>query len=44
MNSITKKEMLPRMRWHYAKRGKKGKSSLINELREQWGYERKHAI
>ena len=44
MSSIIQKEMLPRMRWRYARRGKKGKTSLINELCEQWGYERKYAI
>jgi len=44
MSSIIQKEMLPKMRWRYGKRGKKGKTVLINELCEQWGYERKHAI
>ena len=44
MSSIIQKEMLPRMRWRYARREKKGKTSLINELCEQWGYERKYAI
>ena len=43
MSSIVQQEMLPKMRWRYAKRGKKGKTSLINELCEQWGYERKYA-
>ena len=44
MSSITKKEMLPRMRWRYAKYGKKGKTLLVNEFCEQWRYNRKHAI
>lgn len=44
MSLIIQKEMLPRMRWRYARREKKGKTSLINELCEQWGYERKYAI
>ena len=43
MSSITKKERLPKLRWRYAKRGKKGKTVLLNELCEQWGYWRKHA-
>jgi hypothetical protein len=29
---MIQKEMLPRMRWRYARREKKGKTSLINEL------------
>jgi hypothetical protein len=44
MSSITKKEMLPKLRWRYAQRGKKGKTVLLNELCEQWGYGRKYAI
>lgn len=44
MSSIIQKEMLPKMRWRYGKPGKKGKTVLINELCEQWGYERKYAI
>jgi hypothetical protein len=44
MSSVTKKEMLPKMRWRYAQRGKKGKTSLINEVCEQWGYGRKYAV
>lgn len=37
MSSTVQKEMLPKMRWRYAKCGKKGKISLINELyREVW--------
>lgn len=44
MKKHTQKEELPKMRQRYAKRGIKGKSLLITEVCEQWGYSRKHAI
>ena len=36
--------MLPRLRQRYASRGREGRSRLLDEVCEQWGYERKHAI
>ncbi len=37
-------ELLPRVRQRYMGRGREGRSLLIDELCEQWGYSRKHAI
>ena len=37
-------EVLPRLRQRYAGRGREGRSRLIDEVCEQWGYSRKHAI
>jgi hypothetical protein len=37
-------EMLPRLRQRYANRGVEGRSRMITELCEQFGYSRKHAI
>ncbi len=37
-------ELLPRLRQRYMGRGREGRSLLIGELCEQWGYSRKHAI
>lgn len=37
-------EVLPRLRQRYAGRGLEGRSRLIDEVCEQWGYSRKHAI
>jgi hypothetical protein len=37
-------ELLPRLRQRYTGRGREGRSRLIDELCEQWGYSRKHAI
>jgi hypothetical protein len=36
--------MLPRLRQRYANRGRIGRSRMIDELVEQFGYSRKHAI
>jgi hypothetical protein len=44
MSQNTRKETLPRLRQRYAGRVGKGKTALINEVCEQWGYNRKHAI
>lgn len=44
MSQTIRKEMLPRLRQRYLKRGNKGKSALIDEVCEQWDYSRKHAI
>jgi hypothetical protein len=38
------KELLPRLRQRYTGCGREGRSRLIDELREEWGYSRKHAI
>jgi hypothetical protein len=37
-------EMLPRLRQRDAGRGREGRSRLIDEVCEHWGYSRKHAI
>ncbi len=37
-------ELLPRLRLRYMGRGREGRSRLIDELSEQWGDSRKHAI
>lgn len=37
-------EVLPRLRQRYAGRGRDGRTRLIDEVCELWGYSRKHAI
>jgi hypothetical protein len=37
-------EVLERLRWRYQRRGKEGKSRLLDEFCEHYGYERKYAI
>ena len=44
MSQKVRKEMLPRPRQRYAGRGRQGRSRMIDELCEQFGYSRKHAI
>lgn len=44
MSQTIKKELLPKLRDRYTKRGIKGKTVLINEVCKDWGYERKYAI
>jgi hypothetical protein len=44
MKSVPRDQQLDRLRQRYAGRGKQGKGRLLDELCEQWGYERKHAI
>ena len=44
MSKTTRKEMLPRMRERYLRRGKKGKKVMIDDLCDQCNYSRKHAI
>lgn len=44
MKQKIKEEMLPRLRQRYAGRGREGRSRMIDELSEQFGYSRKHAI
>ncbi len=44
MSQKIREELLPRWRHLYANRGREGNSRLINELVEDIGYSRKHAI
>lgn len=44
MSQKIREEMLPRLRQRYAGRGREGRSRLIDEVCEQFGYSRKHAI
>lgn len=44
MSQKVRAEMLPRLRQRYAGRGREGRSRLIDEVCEQFGYSRKHAI
>ncbi|CAN5484679.1 hypothetical protein BH09VER1_BH09VER1_55300 [soil metagenome] len=41
---MVREEMLPRLRQRYANRGREGRSGMITEVVEQFGYSRKHAI
>jgi hypothetical protein len=44
LNSISREEQLERLRRRYAGRGPQGRSRMLDELCEQLGYHRKHAI
>ena len=44
MSQLSRKEYLAKMRWRYARRGREGKSRLLDELCEVCGYDRKYAI
>jgi len=44
LKDLTRQEQLIRLRHRYASRGKLGKTRLLDELCEQFGYSRKHAI
>lgn len=44
MSQKVREEVLPRYRQRYVNRGREGKSRLIDELCEQHGYSRKHAV
>jgi hypothetical protein len=44
MSQKIKEEMLPRLRQRYVNRNRAGRSALITEVCEQFGYSRKHAI
>jgi len=44
MSQKIREDMLPRLRQRYSARGKEGRSRMIQELCEQFGYSRKHAI
>lgn len=44
LKNLSRQEQLIRLRQRYAGRGKRGKSRLLDELCEQYGYSRKHAV
>jgi hypothetical protein len=44
MSARSRKEVLEQARQRYAKRGREGRSRLLNEVCELCGYERKYAI
>jgi hypothetical protein len=44
MSQKVREEMLPRLRQRYLVRGREGRSRMIDELCEQFGYSRKHGI
>ena len=44
MSQKVREEMLPRLRQRYVNRDREGRSRMIDELCEQFGYSRKHAI
>lgn len=44
MSQKIREELLPRLRQRYANRGREGRSRILEEVCEQWGYSRKHAI
>lgn len=44
MSQRVREEMLPRLRQRYLGRGREGRSKMLDELCEQFGYSRKHAI
>jgi hypothetical protein len=44
MSYEMKAELLPKLRVRYARRRRKGKSAMLNEVCEDYGYERKYAI
>lgn len=44
MSQHTREEMLPRLRQRYLKRSREGRTKMLDEFCEQFGYDRKHAI
>jgi len=44
MSQPVRNEMLPRLRQRYIKRNREGRSHMLDEFCEQFGYDRKHAI
>jgi len=44
MSNELKADLLPKLRTRYARRGREAKSRMLNELCEDYGYERKYAI
>ena len=44
MSKAMKEDLLPKLRERYAKRGREGRSRMLDDLCEDHGYERKYAI
>ena len=44
MSKELKKEWLPKLQMRYARRSREGKSRMLDELCEDYDYERKYAI
>ena len=44
LKTISREEQLEKLRRRYGSRGSEGKSRILDELCEQHGYHRKHAI
>ena len=44
MNQTLKADLLPKLQARYARRGRAGKTRMLDELCEDYGYERKYAI
>jgi hypothetical protein len=44
MSRNIKEDLLPKLRARYARRGRDGRSRLLDDLCEDYGYERKYAI
>lgn len=44
MSQKIREELLPRLRQRYSSRGREGRTRILDELCEQFGYSRKHAI
>lgn len=44
MSRTLKRELLPKLRRRYAHRGRAGKSQMLDELCQDYGYERKYAV
>ena len=44
MSRMMSAELLPKWRERYERRGRQGRSRMLDEVCEQFGYSRKHAI
>lgn len=44
MSRGVREELLPRLRQQYVTRGREGRRRLVEEVCEQWGFSRKHAL
>ena len=44
MSRMISAELLPKWRERYERRGRQGRSRMLDEVCEQFGYSRKHAI
>jgi len=44
MKEVSREEQLKRLRWRYEHRKSEGKSLILDELCQEYGYHRKHAI